>query len=315
MLLSAWLYNRSITDTTGGSLSGAVCTVALTSANFDFSLANSDGSDLRVYDETAAAVLPLWLMDYDSVGQTATLFYKSTLTSHAHNLYYGNAGASAVSSFSSVFDHGSGFDADWGDLTTKTAGNGVATRYAGPSSANDSRNYLLWRLQESPALSIADLDSAGVPNPGGIYTGLREFNLVRDSQNRVVKIGGKYYMTFSRRPSANTYTVDGWRAESTSKYGPWSNFTPLYTTATEHLNYPSSVINVGSTYYCFITYGWANGGANTPGLVVQLRTSTDLTTWAAPSTVLSPAPSTIKSVVPAPTSETHGFARSRTALT
>src|SRR5947209_13350947 len=110
MPLSPWLYNRTITDSTGGSLSGAVCTVALTSANFDFSLAKSDGSDLRVYDETAAAVLPLWLMDYDSVGQTATLFYKSTLTSHAHSLYYGNPGAPGSSIFSSVFTHGTGFD-------------------------------------------------------------------------------------------------------------------------------------------------------------------------------------------------------------
>jgi Domain of unknown function (DUF2341) len=287
MPLASWLYFRSITDSTGGSLSGAVCKLSLTSANFDFTLANSDGSDLRVYDETAAALVPHWRMDFDPVAQTATVFYKAALTSHAHSLYYGNPSRTDTSSFSAVYDHGTGFDFDWGDLTTAVAGTGgAATQYPGPTSVNDSRNYIFWRLQETPTLSLSDLTSAGIP--ASSYTGIREFNLIRDNQNRVLNIGGLYYATFSRRPSVNTLTIDSWIASSSSKSGPWSGFAKMWTTGTEHLNYSSSPIKIGSTYYTFVTFGWANGGGNTPGLVVKLRTSTDLVTWTDKGTVLSP---------------------------
>ena len=57
--------------------------VVLTSSNFDFSLAKPDGSDLRVYDATTGTVLPIWLSDYDSVAQTATVYYLAANTSHA----------------------------------------------------------------------------------------------------------------------------------------------------------------------------------------------------------------------------------------
>jgi hypothetical protein len=286
-LAPAWLYRRPISDSTGGSLANVVCQVALTSANFDFSLAKSDGSDLRVFDETAVAVLPCWLLDYDSVAQTATVCYKATLTSHAHSLYYGNPAATAVSNFSAVFTHGTGFDADWGDLTTNTSGStAAATRYPGPTSTSDSRNYIFWRLAETPTLSLSDLTAAGIT--AGNYTGVREGNLIRDTSNRVLNDGGSYYITFSRRPNNSTDTIDAWIAHSTSKSGPWTGFVQMWTPGAVHLDYPSSVLKVGSTYYCFTTYGWTVGGGTSPGLVVKLRTSTDLVTWTDQGTVLSP---------------------------
>jgi Domain of unknown function (DUF2341) len=288
---SGWRYSRTLTDSASTLLMNYVVKVNLTSANFDFALAKSDGSDLRIFDVTSGLILPVWLLDYDSVAQTATVYYKAINTSHAHTLYYGNPVAPAVSSFAAVFTHGTGFDADWGDLSTSVAGvGGAAIRYPGTTGPNDPRDYTFWRLQETPTLSIGDLNSAGVPNPGGVYTGIREFNLIRDAiTNRVLKIGGKYYATFSRRPNVNTSTIDGWMCSSTSKTGPWSGFTQLWTTGTEHLNYPSSCIKVGSTYYLYVTFGWTNGGGNTPGLVVKLRTSTDLVTWTDQGTVLAPA--------------------------
>jgi hypothetical protein len=283
---SAWKYSRALTDSNSTTLANFVVVVPLTATNFNFSLAKSDGSDLRVYDSTAGVVLPLWLLDYDPVGQTATLFYKAVNTSHAHTLYYGNPSAPAVLNFGAVFTHGSGFDADWGDLATSVAGaTGAAIRYPGPASPSDPRNYTFWRLQESPMLSISD----GVPTAGGAYTGVREINLIRDgATNRVLKIGGLYYVTFTRRPNVNTLTIDNWIASSTSKTGPWSNYAQMWATGTEHLNYGSSPIKVGSTYYTFVTFGWANGGAATPGLVVRLRISTDLVTWTDQGTVLAP---------------------------
>jgi hypothetical protein len=284
---SAWKYSRALTDSAATALTNFVVKVPLTSANFDFSLAKADGSDLRVFDVTSGVILPLWLLDHDSVGQTATLYYKSINTSHAHTLYYGNPAAPAVSNFAAVFTHGTGFDSGWGDLATAVAGaGGAATRYPGTAGPNDPRDYMFWRLQETPTLSITDLPSGAQTG----YTGIREFNLIRDgATNRVLKIGGLYYATFSRRPPTNSLTIDGWICSSTSKTGPWSNFSQMWTTGTEHLNYGSSCLKVGSTYYLYVTYGWANGGGNTPGLVIKLRTSTDLVTWVDQGTVIAPA--------------------------
>jgi hypothetical protein len=129
--LSGWLYSRILNDQNSTSLSNFVVKVSLTAANFDFSLPKSDGSDLRVYDETAGALVPIWVYDYDPVAQTATVYYKATLTNHLHTLYYGNVSASSVSSFTAVFLHGTGFDSSWGDLTTAVGGpTGEATRLA-----------------------------------------------------------------------------------------------------------------------------------------------------------------------------------------
>ena len=79
-VLAGWSYYRSLTDANGTSLTNFVTKVALTSSNFDFTLAKPDGSDLRVYDATTGAVLPIWLPDYNSVARTATVYYLATNT-------------------------------------------------------------------------------------------------------------------------------------------------------------------------------------------------------------------------------------------
>jgi hypothetical protein len=109
MPLTGYSYYRPLTDS--NSVAGTpVSKLALTAANFTFVHANADGSDLRVYDETAGATVPYWLMDFNPAAQTATLWYKPADATHTHRLYYGNATATSVASFSGVYTGGSGFD-------------------------------------------------------------------------------------------------------------------------------------------------------------------------------------------------------------
>ncbi len=296
----AWAYHAAMTDANGTSLASFPSQLKLTTSNFPFVQALVTGADLRVYDATAAAFVPIWLQDFavnafpedpNSPGKGATLWYLATNTGHTHQLWWGNPSASAVSSFASVFTHGSGFDvpgtnAGWGDLTTATAGaTAAATVYPSPASASDPRNVEIWRHAGSSMISVA---TAGFPTGGGVYTGLREFSLLGDVSNKIIPgPGGSYWAAFARRPNVNTSTIDAWSCTGPSPQGPWSDFTQLWTTGTEHVNYPNCTILVGSTYYCFLTFGWANGGGTTPGMSIYVRTSTDLVSWSAATQVLT----------------------------
>ena len=286
--LKDWQYFLPLTDVNGTSLTNFVTKVALTSSNFDFALAKPDGSDLRVYDATTVSFLPIWLPDYNSVARTATVYYRATNTSDATYLYYGNTAAAAVSNFSAVFPHGTDFTSGWGDLSTATAGATAATAtYPAAASPSDPRNLAVWTQAESPTLSISDLTAAGIPQ--GNYTGIREFSLVRDANDRVLQINGKYYAFFARRPSVTTDPIDTWRCESTSPTGPWTNFTKVYTPPSPiRLGYAGCTIQIGSTYYLFLTYGWTLGGGATPGITVYVMTSQDLTNWSPVSKSLDP---------------------------
>jgi hypothetical protein len=216
--LPAWIYKRALTDSTGGSLAGFVCRLALTSANFDFSLAKSDGSDLRVYDETAGAVLPSWLMDYDSVAQTATLYYRALLTSHTHNLYYGNAAAAAVSNFANVFTHGTGFDTGWGDMTTQVTGNAFARQYAKSGGITDPRHRAVFRRSQTPAI-------LGTTNGNTV---VRDFYIVTDLRHNIVTDGSGnwigYYANMNWTGTAFTL-ANTYRCQSADNGLTWTNHT------------------------------------------------------------------------------------------
>ena len=193
-----------------------------------------------------------------------------------------------MSNFSAVFPHGTDFTSGWGDLSTATAGaTAAATTYPAAASPSDPRNLAVWTQAESPTLSISDLTAAGIP--AGNYTGIREFSLVRDANDRVLQINGKYYAFFARRPSVTTDPIDTWRCESTSPTGPWTNFTKVYTPPSPiRLGYAGCTIQIGSTYYLFLTYGWTLGGGATPGITVYVMTSQDLTNWSPISKSLDP---------------------------
>ncbi len=296
----AWAYHAAMTDANGTSLASFPSRLQLTTGNFPFAQALATGADLRVYDATAGAFVPIWLLDFavnafpedpNSPGKGGTLWYLATNTGHTHQLWWGNPSASAVSSFASVFTHGSGFDVPatnggWGDLTTATSGStAAATVYPSPTSASDPRNVEIWRHAGSSMISVA---TSGFPTGGGVYTGLREFSPLRDVANKIVpRPGGLYWAAFARRTDTNTDTIDAWSCTGPTPQGPWSNFTQMWTPGAVRCDYPNCTIQIGSTYYCFSTYGWTLGGGNSPGLSIYLRTSTDLVAWSAATQVLT----------------------------
>ena len=104
----AWYYRRrvAVSNGTGSDQAGMQVDVNLTSANFDFSHANTDGSDIRFTDD-AGNPLDYWIESFDSVGETAKIWVRvDNLLNGGSDvyMYYGNSGASNAGSFNNVFD-------------------------------------------------------------------------------------------------------------------------------------------------------------------------------------------------------------------
>jgi len=109
-ITSAWKYYSKVTiDNTGNAsaLTNYQVSISLTSANFDFTRANSDGSDIRFTDSDKTTLLNYWIESYDSVGQTAKIWVKvpSIPASSTKDIwmYYGNAGAVSASDKTATF--------------------------------------------------------------------------------------------------------------------------------------------------------------------------------------------------------------------
>jgi len=120
MGLSGWQYCANINiDNTGNSnaLSDYQQKIVLSSSNFDFSKANSDGSDIRFLDSDDSTPLSYWIESWDSSGQTATIWVKVPSIPASSNytiyMYFGNASATSESNGNNVFD-----DFDTGDKTS-----------------------------------------------------------------------------------------------------------------------------------------------------------------------------------------------------
>lgn len=100
-------YKRMVTiqENSGAALSGYQVKLALTNANFSFANADSSGNDLRFsYNGTS---LNYWIEDWDNIGETANVWINvPSIPSSGQTIlymYYGKAGETAVSGFSSTF--------------------------------------------------------------------------------------------------------------------------------------------------------------------------------------------------------------------
>ena len=121
-LSNDWTYRRGIIiDNTSNSndLTDYQVKITLDNTNFDFSHANSDGSDIRFTDNDGSTLLYHWIEKWDSTNQEAIIWVKvpsipgsSTKTIY---MYYGNASASDASDGDNtfiVFDDFDGADLD-----------------------------------------------------------------------------------------------------------------------------------------------------------------------------------------------------------
>ena len=117
MGLSGWSYYSKVPiDNTGNSnaLTDYQVKVSLTSSNFDFTKANSDGSDIRFTDSDQSTLLSYWIENYDSSGQTATIWVKvpsipASATKDIY-LYFGNSSATSASDIDNTFIFGDDFE-------------------------------------------------------------------------------------------------------------------------------------------------------------------------------------------------------------
>ena len=105
-----WKYRRPITiDNTNNSntLTDYQIKLSLNSSNFDFSKANSDGSDIRFTDSDGVTKLSYWIENWDSTNQTATVWVKvnSIPASSTKDIYmyYGNPSATSESNGDDTF--------------------------------------------------------------------------------------------------------------------------------------------------------------------------------------------------------------------
>lgn len=107
-MLPNWKYYKEITISNSNStaLIDYQVKIELDNGNFDFSKANSDGSDIR-FIANAYNTIPYWIESWDSSGQTATIWIKvSNVDANSNKtirVYYGNPTATSESNGDNVF--------------------------------------------------------------------------------------------------------------------------------------------------------------------------------------------------------------------
>ncbi|OYT28016.1 MAG: hypothetical protein B6U95_05085 [Thermofilum sp. ex4484_82] len=110
-----WSYRRTITITenSGNTLTDFQVKIVLNTANFDYSHAKSDGSDIRFTDEDGTTQLSFWIEKWDPSGESIIwvkvpeIPASSTKTIY---MYYGNPSASSASSGDATFVFFDDFD-------------------------------------------------------------------------------------------------------------------------------------------------------------------------------------------------------------
>ena len=110
-----WQYRRPITinNPNSADLTDFQVKITLDSSNFDFSKANSDGSDIRFADATGNTI-PYYIESWDSTNQRAVIWIKvpsiPASGSTTVYMYYGNSEATSESNGDAVFEFFDDFD-------------------------------------------------------------------------------------------------------------------------------------------------------------------------------------------------------------
>ena len=137
--LSGWSYRKAITVTeqSGNDLENFKFKISLDSSNFDFSKANSDGSDIRFTKDDGISLLSHWIEKWDSSNQEATIWIRipsiSANSSITIYMYYGNSSASDESSLYDTFSESDDFEGS-SNIFTLTSGAIFDSTYANRGS-------------------------------------------------------------------------------------------------------------------------------------------------------------------------------------
>ena len=110
----AWPYRRAVTlsNANGVALTDHQVLLSL-DGTFDFTRAQSDGSDLRVTAGNGSTLLPFWIEAWDASAQRARIWVRVPAldtTGTTLYLYYGNPAAASAADGESAFDFFDDFD-------------------------------------------------------------------------------------------------------------------------------------------------------------------------------------------------------------
>jgi len=116
---SNWLYRKPITIDNSNNvndLTNYQIQVSLSSSNFDFTKAQTNGEDLRFTNSDGTTLIDYWIESYDNSGQTATIWVEvpsiPASSSKTIYMYYGNSDVSSASNGDNIFEFFDGFEQD-----------------------------------------------------------------------------------------------------------------------------------------------------------------------------------------------------------
>jgi hypothetical protein len=137
-----WDYRTPVTiDNSGNSdpLNDYQVKVELSSANFDFSLAQSNGEDIRFTDSDGTSLISHWIENWDAVGENAVIWVKvpsvSALSTIDIYMYYNNSSVSDASDGAETFQFFDDFESDYSSSSGWTPKSDMTFVKADPSAA------------------------------------------------------------------------------------------------------------------------------------------------------------------------------------
>ncbi len=141
---AAWLYSRCISLSTPTTMADYQVKLVLT--NNEYTNMKNDGSDIRIYDASNNDC-PYWIEHWDLNGQSIIWVKVKANNTNSLTMYYGNAGATAVSNGAATFDWFDDFTGtaiDGTKWSTITSGGNltVAGGYATLNNTNSGDVYL-----------------------------------------------------------------------------------------------------------------------------------------------------------------------------
>ena len=173
---SDWKYSRMISLSPSTPEDNYQIEVILNSSNFDYTKADSNGDDLRFYDESENELD--YYIDNWNISGTSTVWVEVANTGTSFiTMKYGNASATAMSNAANTFVFFDNFeDGDISDWSTY--GNGVLSAYSG---GVDSSSYSIEKNTDTD------------PNGGYIaYTpSINDFELIFDTNKHATGAGAQ----------------------------------------------------------------------------------------------------------------------------
>lgn len=200
-----WLFRKTVTvDNTANAstLTDYQVLLSLTSSNFNFAAAKSDGSDLRVTDSDGLTLIPYFLASFDAGVQTASVWAKvPTITGSSTKtlyLYYGNSSPAS-------------FDVPPIGMFTKSASNPIIATTNGYLSENmvfdpvGGKYWFPFTNFANNAVGIAKADA-----PDGPWTVDNATLIVTGDQQgspHLLLSGGTWYMYYAKGTPCQTFVA------------------------------------------------------------------------------------------------------------